>query len=261
MDTVDKISELIAVLDTLREQCPWDKKQTNDSLRNLTLEECYELCDAIDNSDDENIKEELGDLLLHILFYAKIAEEKQLFNIGDVAASEIDKLKFRHPHIFSDAIVNSVDDVVDNWERLKKIEKGAKRDGILDGIPNSLSSILKADKIQGKVAKIGFDWQKREQVWDKVSEELGEVKEAINTGIQSDIEEEFGDLMFAVINASRLYGVSPETALEKANKKFINRFTLIEDLAKQQGNQLEKLDIEEMNILWEKAKRIISATK
>lgn len=254
---IDELAALIDILDTLRRECPWDRKQTNESLRNLTIEECYELCDAIDNEDNDNIKEELGDVLLHILFYAKIAEEKNIFDIGDVARHEVEKLKFRHPHIFSDTVVDSVDDVLNNWEKLKEIEKAGTREGILSGIPKSLPAISKAEKIQTKMVKVGFDWEQREDVWGKVSEELAEVREAVNSKEQKDIEEEFGDLLFSVINACRLYGVSPETALEKCNKKVIARFNLAEQLAKEAGSNMSELNLEQMDEFWDSAKGII----
>ena len=260
-DKLQKIADLLDVMDTLREKCPWDRKQTNESLRNNTIEECFELCDAIDNQDDENLKEELGDVFLHILFYSKIAEEKGKFDIGDVAKEQVDKLKYRHPHIYSDTTVESVDDVLTNWEKLKKEEKKESRNTILSGVPNSIPAILKAEKIQKKVARAGFDWEKPEDIWSKVEEEIIETKEAIEIKSQEDVEEEFGDLLFAVVNACRLYGVSAETALEKSNKKFTKRFNLLEELATTRGVDIESAGIDRLEELWQDVKIQLKNTK
>ncbi len=258
---LQKLSELLEVLDKLRENCPWDRKQTNETLRNLTIEECFELCDAIDNKDSENIREELGDLLLHILFYSKIAEQKGEFNIGDVAQYQAQKLKFRHPHIYSDVEVSSVDDVISNWDKLKKIEKGESRKALLSGVPVSLPSLLKAEKIQSKVAKVGFDWEEPVDVFAKVQEELNEVLEAVQNSDRNAIKEELGDLLFAVVNACRLYDISAESALEGCNRKFTHRFNTMEQLAQDNQTPLESLTIQQMEVLWQEAKLIINQTK
>ncbi len=258
---LESIKEFIEVLDILRVQCPWDRKQTIQTLRNMTIEECFELCDAIDKQDAQNLKEELGDLFLHILFYAKIAEEEGLFDIADVANAEVEKLKFRHPHIFSDVKADTAEEVLNNWEKLKKIEKGESRKTVLSGVPVSLPAISRAEKIQKKVAKVGFDWEKREDVWEKVNEELLEVREAVGENNPQAIEEEFGDLLFSVVNACRLYGVSPETALAKCNDKFIRRFELMESKSLQNGLEIEKMSLSEMDKLWVEAKNELKNKK
>lgn len=248
------IGRLIEILDRLRTECPWDRKQTNETLRNMTLEECYELADAIDNHDNDNIKEELGDVLLHVLFYAKIAEEQGLYTIEDVAEGECEKLIFRHPHIFSDTKVTGAEDVVKNWEQLKKLEKN--RQYTLSGVPGALPAIMKAEKIQKKAAKTGFDWQDRNDVWEKVTEEMAEVRAAIDNESQQRIEEEFGDLLFSVINAARLYKVDPESALEKCNRKFIARFTEMERQAETEQKTLEGMTLDELETRWQQAKTV-----
>lgn len=250
------IIELINVLDILREKCPWDRKQTIESLKMLTLEECYELTEAIDNKDFENIKEELGDVLLHILFYSKIAEEMGLFNIGDVAETERKKLIFRHPHVFSTTSVKDSEEVIKNWDELKKQEKGSSRENTLSGIPQTMPSMMKAIKIQKKVSKVGFDWSNREDVWAKVIEEIDETRDAIHNKEQKDVEEEFGDLLFAVTNAARLYGVDAEEALERCNKKFTNRFNFVEKSLKERNIDIKDASIDEMERFWQKAKEI-----
>ena len=260
-EKLKKIAELLEVLDTLREKCPWDKKQTNESLRNNTIEECFELCDAIDNSDDDNIKEELGDVFLHILFYSKMAEERGVFDIGDVAKEQVAKLKYRHPHIYSDTKVSSVEDVLENWDKLKKEEKKEYRKTVLSGVSNSIPAMLKADKIQSKVAKVGFDWKKPEDIWAKIDEEILESREAIEMNKQDLIEEELGDLLFTVVNACRLYGVSAETALEKCNKKFMKRFNLLETIAVEQGIELKSANVDKMEELWQNVKIQLRSVK
>lgn len=251
---IEPIVELINVLDILREKCPWDRKQTIESLKMLTLEECYELTEAVDNRDFHHIKEELGDLLLHILFYSKIAEEMGEFNIGDVANTEREKLIFRHPHVFSTTEVKDSEEVVKNWDELKKQEKGSSREMTLSGVPNTMPAMMKAIKIQKKVSKVGFDWSNREEVWAKVTEEINETREAIDHKEQKEIEEEFGDLLFAVTNAARLYGVDAEEALEKCNKKFTNRFNFVERSLKERNIELKDASIDEMERFWQKAK-------
>lgn len=242
---------LVEIMDKLREECPWDKKQTISSLRYLTIEEVYELSDAILDEDFEEIKKELGDLLLHIVFYSRIASEKNKFDISDVLNTISDKLIHRHPHIYGNVKVKDEKDVKENWEKLK-LKEG--KNSVLEGVPKSLPAVVKAYRIQEKVRGIGFDWQNKEQVWDKVLEEIQELKdEEIN---KSDrIEEEFGDLLFALINYSRFININPEDALEKTNKRFIKRFQILESLIKKDEKEFSDLSFEEMNLFWEKAKK------
>lgn len=243
---------LVEIMDKLREECPWDKKQTISSLRYLTIEEVYELSDAILDEDFEEIKKELGDLLLHIVFYSRIASEKNKFDISDVLNTISDKLIHRHPHIYGNIKVKDEKDVKENWEKLK-LKEG--KNSVLEGVPKSLPAVVKAYRIQEKVRGIGFDWQNKEQVWDKVLEEIQELKdEEIN---KSDrIEDEFGDLLFALINYSRFININPEDALEKTNKRFIKRFQILESMVKNQEKEFSDLTFEEMNLFWEKAKKI-----
>lgn len=242
---------LVEIMDKLREECPWDKKQTISSLRYLTIEEVYELSDAILDEDFEEIKKELGDLLLHIVFYSRIASEKNKFDISDVLNTISDKLIHRHPHIYGNVKVKDEKDVKENWEKLK-LKEG--KNSVLEGVPKSLPAVVKAYRIQEKVRGIGFDWQNKEQVWDKVLEEIQELKdEEIN---KSDrIEDEFGDLLFALINYSRFININPEDALEKTNKRFIKRFQILESLIKKDEKEFSDLSFEEMNLFWEKAKK------
>lgn len=254
----EKLAALGRVIDTLnilRVKCPWDAKQTNESLRANTIEEAYELAEALINDDTANIAKELGDVLLHILFYAKIGEEKGQFDIADVADLLNNKLIFRHPHVFGDAKVGSSEEVLQNWEELKLKERGGNRT-VLAGVPSALPAMIKADRIQEKAANVGFDWENREDVWDKVGEELEEVKSAIAEGDKDHIEEEFGDLLFSVINAARLYKVNPENALEKTNKKFISRFNYIEQRAAEDGKRIKDLTLAQMDALWNEAKHL-----
>lgn len=250
---LEALGRVIDTLDILRVKCPWDAKQTNESLRPNTIEETFELADALINDDTKNIAKELGDVLLHILFYSKIGEEKGDFDIADVADNLNNKLVFRHPHVFGDTKVSSTDEVLQNWEEIKLKERGGNRT-VLAGVPSALPALIKADRIQEKAANVGFDWETREQVWDKVNEEIGEVKQAIAEGRQEHIEDEFGDLLFAVVNAARLYKVNPENALEKTNKKFINRFNHIEKRATAMGKHIKELSLAEMDELWDEAK-------
>ena len=243
--------ELLHIMDKLRDKCPWDKKQTLESLRNLTIEETYELADAILDDDLEEIKKELGDLLLHVVFYSKIGSEKNSFDIADVMKSISDKLVFRHPHVFGEVKVNSADEVVENWEELKRKEGHRS---VLAGVPKSLPSMIKANRVQEKARAVGFDWDKRDQVWDKVKEELLELETEIENNDADKIESEFGDLLFSVINAARLYNIDPETALEKTNRKFINRFMILEDETLHKGRELKDMSLSEMNEIWELAK-------
>lgn len=249
------LGKVIDTLDILRVRCPWDAKQTNESLRPNTVEEVYELAQALINDDTADIKKELGDVLLHILFYAKIADEKSQFDIADVANALNDKLIFRHPHVFGEVKVDNSHDVETNWEKIKLKEKGGNRT-VLAGVPEALPALIKSYRIQEKAANVGFDWEKREDVWEKVKEEVGEVSEAIETGEKADIEAEFGDLLFSVVNAARLYGVNPENALERTNRKFISRFNHIERSATEAGRKISDLTLEEMDKLWCEAKHV-----
>lgn len=247
--------ELLDVLDILRIQCPWDAKQTNESLRPNTIEETMELCDALIKNNVSEIKKELGDVLLHILFYAKIADEKQQFDIADVCDALRNKLIFRHPHIFGDTKVDNAEQVLQNWEALKLKEKGGNKT-VLSGVPKSLPSVIKAERIQEKSANVGFDWDKPEDVWDKVKEEIAEVETELKAGNRDNMEKEFGDLLFSVINAARLYGVRADNALELTNNKFITRFNHIEQRALDMGKKINELSLSEMDALWNEAKNL-----
>ena len=244
-------NRLLDIMDTLRAECPWDKKQTLESLRHLTIEETYELADAILDNDLPEIKKELGDVLLHIVFYAKIGSEKKAFDIGDVANSISDKLISRHPHIYGDVKVENVEDVKRNWEQLK-LKEG--KESVLEGVPKSLPAVVKASRIQEKVAGVGFDWEEPAQVWEKVQEELTELNEEIKVGNKENTEKEFGDVLFSMINYARFIGVNPENALEKTNKKFINRFQYIEKAAKKEGKNISDMSLTEMDVHWENSK-------
>lgn len=252
-EKTEAFGRFLNVLDTLRVKCPWDAKQTNESLRANTIEEVYELTDALLDNDVENIKKELGDVLLHIGFYSKIADEKGQFDIADVCNALTDKLIFRHPHIYGNVTADSPEEVSKNWEQIKLKEKGGNKT-VLSGVPKSLPSLIKANRIQEKAANVGFDWEQKEQVWDKVKEETTEVEAEIKKGNLENLEQEFGDLLFAVINAARLYGVNPENALEKTNRKFIRRFGYLEEKSKQLGKSLKDMTLAEMDEIWEEAK-------
>lgn len=252
-EKLEAFGQFLDILDELREKCPWDKKQTNNSLRINTIEETYELCDALIKDNQQEICKELGDLLLHIGFYAKIASEKREFDIKDVCDKLCEKLIFRHPHIFGNANVNSVEDVLTNWEELKLKEKGGNK-RVLSGVPDALPALIKAYRIQDKARNIGFDWEDREQVWDKVKEEFSELQEEISRYDQDKMEQEFGDLLFSVINAARKYDINPENALERTNQKFIRRFNYLEDHTIKQGQNLKDMSLEEMDIIWNEAK-------
>jgi XTP/dITP diphosphohydrolase len=240
-------------MDDLREKCPWDQKQTLESLRHLTIEETYELADAILDNDLQEIKKELGDVLLHIVFYAKIGSEKKAFDIADVANAISDKLVDRHPHIYGDVQVENEDEVKQNWEKLK-LKEGKK--SVLEGVPKSLPAVVKANRIQDKVAGVGFDWEEPQQVWEKVQEELSELNEEIKKGNTDNIESEFGDVLFSMINYARFINVNPENALEKTNKKFIKRFQYLEEAAKKEGKQLSEMSLSEMDVFWNESKKI-----
>lgn len=254
-EKIEALGKVIDTLDILRVECPWDRKQTNESLRPNTIEEVYELCEALLNSDKANIKKELGDVLLHILFYSKIGEESGDFDIADVAEALNAKLIFRHPHVFGDTKVNDSHDVEQNWEQIKLKEKGGNKT-VLAGVPKSLPAMIKADRIQEKASNVGFDWDERSQVWDKVREEIGEVAKEIDAMSQDRMEAEFGDLFFSLVNAARLYGVNPENALERTNQKFISRFNYVEAAAKKTGRNLREMTLVEMDELWNEAKSI-----
>lgn len=254
-EKIEALGRVIDTLDILRVKCPWDAKQTNESLRANTIEETYELCDALLNDSTAEIRKELGDLLLHILFYAKIGDEKGQFDIADVADALNEKLIFRHPHVFGDTKVKDTDEVLQNWEQIKLKEKGGNKT-VLAGVPASLPAIIKADRIQEKASNVGFDWETPEQVWDKVKEEMAEVEAETRSGDRERLEEEFGDLLFSVINAARLYKVNPDNALEKTNRKFINRFNHIERRATEAGRKLKDMTLAEMDELWNEAKKL-----
>lgn len=250
---LEAFNRLLDIMDDLREKCPWDKKQTLESLRHLTIEETYELADAILDNDLEEIKKELGDVLLHIVFYAKIGSEKKAFDIADVANAISDKLIDRHPHIYGDVVVENEEEVKQNWEKLK-LKEGKK--SVLEGVPKSLPAVVKANRIQDKVSGVGFDWEEPHQVWEKVQEELSELNEEIKNGNKDNIESEFGDVLFSMINYARFINVNPENALEKTNKKFINRFQYLEQAAKKEGKQLTDMSLAEMDVYWNEAKKI-----
>ncbi len=249
---------LVEIMDDLREKCPWDKKQTIQSLRQMTIEETYELADAITEEDWKGIKEELGDMLLHIIFYAKIGSEQKKFELDEVINGICEKLIFRHPHIYGDVKVNDADDVKRNWEKLK-LKEGKK--SVIEGVPKSLPAMVKAMRLQEKAKQVGFEWDNKEQVWEKVEEEMNELKEAIRSlesgdgsqdkvKLQADVEDEFGDVVFSLINYARFLQVDAENALERTNKKFIHRFTQMEQQASQSGKNLTDMTLEEMDAIW-----------
>lgn len=251
----EAIAKVIDTLDILREKCPWDRKQTNESLRPNTIEEVYELCDALISSDSDNIRKELGDVLLHVLFYAKIGEEQGLFDMADVAEALNSKLIFRHPHVFGDATATTAGEVIQNWEQIKLKEKGGNKT-VLAGVPRALPAMIKADRIQEKAANVGFDWSNRADAWAKVREESEEFAAEIESMDAERMEAEMGDLLFSVINVARLYGINPENALEKTNRKFIRRFNHIEARAKETGVALKDMTLEQMDEFWNEAKSL-----
>jgi XTP/dITP diphosphohydrolase len=250
---LEAFDRLLTIMDELREQCPWDKKQTMQTLRHLTIEETYELGDAILEEDLVEVKNELGDLLLHIVFYAKIGSETNDFDVADVCNSICEKLINRHPHIYGDVKVKDEEEVKQNWENIK-LKEGKK--SVLEGVPNGLPALVKANRIQDKVSGVGFDWEKPEQVFEKVQEELAELQEEIKVGNPSKMEAEFGDVLFSMINYARFLNVNPENALERTNKKFINRFQYLESKAKETGRALKDMTLGEMDVYWEEAKSI-----
>ncbi len=252
-EKIEALGKVIDTLDILRVKCPWDRKQTNESLRPNTIEEVYELCDALIASDNANIKKELGDVLLHILFYSKIGEEKGEFDICDVAEALNAKLIFRHPHVFGDTSVSNSHEVEQNWEQIKLKEKGGNRT-VLAGVPAALPAMIKAYRIQEKAANVGFDWENRQQVWDKVNEELSEFAAEAESMDSVRMEQEMGDVIFSIINVARLYGINPENALELTNRKFIARFNYLEAQAKARGCNLKEMTLAEMDEIWNEAK-------
>lgn len=251
---LEEFRRLLDIIEELRVKCPWDMKQTNESLRKLTIEETYELADAIIEGNESGIRDELGDLMLHIVFYAIIGKEKGTFTIADVLKGINDKLVYRHPHVFGDVSVANAGEVEENWEKLKMKENHSYKP-VLSGVPSSLPATVKANRIQEKVRGVGFDWEKREQIWDKVLEEITELKEEVKNGNTDSIESELGDVFFSLINASRLYNIDPEAALEKTNRKFIKRFNYLEKQTLEKGKSLHDMTLDEMNVIWEKAKK------
>jgi XTP/dITP diphosphohydrolase len=250
---LNSFNRLLDIMDDLRDKCPWDKKQTLESLRHLTIEETYELGDAILDNDLQEVKKELGDLLLHIVFYAKIGSETNDFDIADVANSICDKLIERHPHIYGEVVVEDEEEVKRNWEKLK-LKEGRK--SVLEGVPKSLPALVKASRIQDKVKGVGFDWEEPEQVWEKVQEELNELQVEVKEGDQNKMEAEFGDVLFSMINYARFLKINPEDALERTNKKFIKRFMYLESKAGELGKNLSDMTLAEMDVFWEEAKKI-----
>lgn len=253
-EKLEAFGRLLDVLDTLREKCPWDRKQTNESLRPNTIEETYELCDALINNDTMNICKELGDVLLHVCFYAKIGSEQEQFDIADVCNKLCDKLIYRHPHVYGDSVAENAGDVVKSWEQLKLKEKDGNKT-LLSGVPASLPSLIKAYRIQDKARNVGFDWEEKEDVWHKVKEEIEEYQTEIDKMDQEKASDEFGDLMFSLVNAARLYHINPDNALERTNQKFIRRFNYVEQQTLQQGRSLKEMTLEEMDALWNEAKK------
>lgn len=251
---LEAFGRLLDVMEELREKCPWDREQTNESLRANTIEEVHELAEAIINNDNEEIKKELGDLLLHVVFYSKIGEEKQAFDVADVSNAICDKLIFRHPHVFGNVDAKTPQAVEKTWEQIKMEEKGGNKT-VLEGVPQALPSLIKAYRIQDKARNSGFDWNERYDVWDKVKEELGEVQAEIEQMNADRMEAEFGDMLFSIINAARLYGVNPDNALERTNRKFIQRFNYMEKKIKEQGNSLKDVTLDEMEHYWQEAKK------
>lgn len=253
-EKLEAFGRLLDVLDTLREKCPWDRKQTNESLRPNTIEETYELCDALINNDTMNICKELGDVLLHVCFYAKIGSEQEQFDIADVCNKLCDKLIYRHPHVYGDSVAESSGDVVKSWEQLKLKEKDGNKT-LLSGVPASLPSLIKAYRIQDKARNVGFDWEKKEDVWNKVKEEIEEYQAEIDKMDQEKATNEFGDLLFSLINAARLYHINPDNALERTNQKFIRRFNYVEQQTLKQERSLKDMTLEDMDSLWNEAKK------
>lgn len=254
-EKIEEFGRLLEIMQRLRNECPWDREQTFESLRMLTIEETYELADAILKDNKKEISKELGDLLLHVVFYAKMGSETGDFDIYDVCKKLNEKLIYRHPHIFGNEQANDSTQVLQNWEDLKLKEKGGNKT-VLAGVPDSLPALIKAYRIQDKARSVGFDWEEREQVWDKVQEELSEFLEEVKANDKNKMEAEFGDLLFSLINAARLYNINPENALERTNQKFTQRFNYLESRTITQGRDLKKMSLAEMNVIWEEAKRL-----
>ncbi|MDE7388133.1 MAG: nucleoside triphosphate pyrophosphohydrolase [Muribaculaceae bacterium] len=252
-EKIEAVGRVIDILDRLRVECPWDRKQTNESLRSNTIEEVYELADAIIAADDANIRKELGDVLLHVLFYARIGEEKGAFDIVDVCDALNTKLIYRHPHVFGSAEANDAETVIQNWEQLKLKEKDGNKT-VLAGVPRSLPALIKAYRMQEKAAHVGFDWERPAEVWDKVKEEITEFETEVANGDKERMEAEMGDIFFALVNAARLHGINPENALEHTNRKFMARFNYVEAAATEQGRELRDMTLGEMDALWNEAK-------
>ncbi len=251
--STEAFQRLLDIMDRLRVECPWDKKQTIESLRHLTIEEVFELSQAIVDEDYQDVKKELGDIIMHIVFYSRIAQDRNLFTIDDVINGICEKLIIRHPHVFGDTSVKNAEEVADNWEKIKLTKEHNR--SVLGGVPNALPELVKAYRMQEKAAGVGFDWDNKEQVWDKVEEEIKELKDEIETGDKNRMTEEFGDLMFALVNYSRFIKVNPMDALEVANKKFRSRFNYVEEKAREAGKSLVDMSLDEMNELWEMAKK------
>jgi XTP/dITP diphosphohydrolase len=253
-EKLEAFGRLLDVLDRLRKECPWDRKQTNESLRPNTIEEVYELCDALMKNDRRNICKELGDVIMHVMFYAKIGEETGDFDIADVCNKEADKLIFRHPHVYGEATANTAQEVLESWEQIKLKEKDGNK-SVLSGVPQALPSVIKAYRIQEKARNVGFDWEDKEDVWDKVQEELDELKAELMRGDKEKSTHELGDFLFSVINAARLYKLNPDTALEHTNQKFTRRFNYIEEHSIKAGKPLTEMTLAEMDELWNEAKK------
>ena len=254
-EKMEAFGRLLDILDELRVKCPWDRKQTNESLRPNTIEETYELCDALMRDDKNEICKELGDVLLHVIFYAKIGSEKGDYDIKDVCDKLCDKLIYRNPHVFGEEKSETVGQVLENWEQLKLKEKDGNK-SVLSGVPAALPSLIKAYRMQDKARHVGFDWEKKEQVWDKVKEEFSELQVEIANLDKDKAEAEFGDLLFSVINAARLYGINPDNALERTNQKFLRRFNYLEEHTLKKGIQLKEMSLEEMDVIWDEAKKL-----
>ncbi len=254
-EKLEAFGRFLDVLDTLREKCPWDRKQTNESLRPNTIEETFELCDALMKDDKDNICKELGDVLLHVCFYAKIGSEKGDFDIADVCNKLTDKLIFRHPHVYGDAQAQTAGEVIQNWEQIKLKEKDGNK-SVLGGVPDALPALIKAYRIQDKARNVGFDWEKRTEVWDKVREELVELEVELDKDDKEKATDEFGDFLFSMINVGRVYHINPDNALERTNKKFIRRFNYVERKTIEQGKTLKDMTLGEMDALWNEAKSL-----
>lgn len=254
-DKEKAFARLLDIMDELREKCPWDKKQTFESLRPNTIEETYELCDAIMKKDMNDIRKELGDVLLHVVFYSKLASETNTFDIADVCNSLCEKLIFRHPHVFGDGAAKTAGEVEQTWEQIKRKEKDGNK-SVLSGVPEALPALIKAYRIQDKARNVGFDWEDHSQVWNKVYEEIEEWKTEVEKGDKEKMEEEFGDVLFSLINTARLYKINPENALEKTNRKFIRRFNYLEEHTLKEGKELKNMTLEEMDEYWDEAKRL-----